>query len=112
MKAKRHMHQPSKAKSSGRGRNIVISRLRPTVGKMFKISSGQRRYYSIFASLLKPDGSLTTDMEVIVTLMLEHFTSEDNVQDDSEFPSKSEPNLKEQERQQPKIILYQSSQRW
>ena len=31
------------------------------------------------------DGSLTTDMDETVTLMLEHFTPEDNALDDSEF---------------------------
>jgi len=52
---------------------------------VYKLAAGKRRHYSIFTSLLKPDGSLNTDMEETVKLILEHFTPEDKVQDDSEF---------------------------
>ena len=50
-----------------------------------KLAAGKRRYYSLFTSLRKPDGSLTTEMEETVKLVLENFTPEGNVQDDSEF---------------------------
>jgi len=53
--------------------------------EVYKLAAGKRRHHSLFTSLRKPDGPLTTDMEETVTPMLEHFTSEDNVQDDSEF---------------------------
>jgi len=52
---------------------------------VYKLAAGKRRHYSKFTSLPKPDGPLSTDMEETVTLMLEHFTPEDKVQDDSEF---------------------------
>jgi hypothetical protein len=53
--------------------------------EVYKLAAGKKRHYSLITSLRKPDGSLTTDMEETVKLMLEHFTPEDNVQDDSEF---------------------------
>jgi hypothetical protein len=53
--------------------------------EIYKLAAGKRRHHSLFASLRKPDGSLTTDMDETVTLMLEHFTPEDNALDDSEF---------------------------
>jgi len=53
--------------------------------EVYKLAADKRRYYSLFTSLRKPDGSPTTDMEETVKLMLEHFTPEYNVQDDSEF---------------------------
>jgi hypothetical protein len=53
--------------------------------EVYKLAVGKRRYYSLFTSFRKPDGSLTTDMEETVKLMLEQFMPEDNVQDDSKF---------------------------
>jgi hypothetical protein len=52
---------------------------------VYKLAAGKTRYYSLFTSLRKPDGSLTIDIEETVKLMLEHFTPEDNVKDDNEF---------------------------
>jgi hypothetical protein len=56
--------------------------------EIYKLVAGKRRYFSLFTSLRKPDGTLTTDLEETVQLMLEHFTPEDNAQDDSEFHKK------------------------
>jgi len=53
--------------------------------RRIQISGGQKKYYSPFTSLRKPDGSLTADLEEAVTVMLEHFKPEENAQDDSEF---------------------------
>jgi hypothetical protein len=53
--------------------------------EVYKLAAGKRRHYSLFTFLRKPDGTLTTDMEEPVKLMLEHFTPEDNAQDDSEI---------------------------
>jgi hypothetical protein len=53
--------------------------------EVHKLAVGKRRYYTLFTSLRKLDGTLTTDLEETVKLMLEHFTPEDNAQDDSEF---------------------------
>ena len=47
--------------------------------EVYKLAVGKRRYYSLFTSLRKPDGTLTTDMEETVKLMLEYFTPEDYV---------------------------------
>jgi len=47
--------------------------------RVYKLAAGKKRYYPLFTSLRKPDGSLTTDTEETVKLMLEHFTPEDNV---------------------------------
>jgi hypothetical protein len=51
--------------------------------EIYELAAGKRRNHSLNTSLRKPDGSLTTDMHETVTLMLEHFTPEDNAQDDS-----------------------------
>jgi hypothetical protein len=56
-----------------------------TWNEVYKLAAGKRRYYSLFTSLRKPDRSLTTNMKGTDKLMLEHFTPEDNVQDDCEF---------------------------
>jgi hypothetical protein len=53
--------------------------------EVYKLAAGKRMYYSLFTSLRKPDGSLITDMQETVKLMLEHFTPEEYVQNDSEF---------------------------
>ena len=39
--------------------------------EVYKLAAGKRRYYSLFTSLRKPDGTLTTDMEETVKLTLE-----------------------------------------
>ena len=53
--------------------------------EVYKLAAGKRRYYSLLTSLRKLDGTLTTDMEETFKRMLEYFTPEDNVQDDSDF---------------------------
>ena len=53
--------------------------------EIYKLAAGKRSHHSLFTSLRKPDGSLTIDMDETVTLMLKHFTPEDNALDDSEF---------------------------
>ena len=53
--------------------------------EIYKLAAGKKRSYPQFTSLRKPDGTLTSNMEETVKLMLEHFTPEDNMQGDSEF---------------------------
>jgi hypothetical protein len=53
--------------------------------EVYKLAAGKRRYHPLITFLRKPDGTLTTDTEETVKLMLEYFTPEDNVQDDSDF---------------------------
>jgi hypothetical protein len=57
----------------------------PSWNEVYKLAVGKRRHHSLITSLRKPDGTLTTDMEETIKVMLEHFTPEDNVQDDSEI---------------------------
>ena len=53
--------------------------------EVYKLAAGKRRRQAQITSLRKPYGTLTTDMEETVKLMLEHFTPEDNVHNDSEI---------------------------
>ena len=60
--------------------------------EVYKIAAGKRRHYSLITSLRKPDGTMTTDMDETVKLMLDHFTPEDKVQDDSDFHKRTKAN--------------------
>jgi len=52
---------------------------------VYKVAAGKRKNNTQITSLRKQDGTLTTDMEETVKLMLDYFTPEDKEQDDSEF---------------------------
>ena len=60
--------------------------------EVYKIAAGKRRHYSLITSLRKRDGTMTTDMDETVKLMLDHFTPEDKVQDDSDFHKRTKAN--------------------
>ena len=61
--------------------------------EVYKIAAGKRRHYSLITSLRKRDGTMTTDMDETVKLMLDHFTLEDKYKTTVISTSKSEPKL-------------------
>ena len=62
---------------------------------VYKVAAGKRKNNTQISSLRKHDGTLTTDMEQTVKLMLAYFTLEDNEQDDSEFHKRAREKSQE-----------------
>jgi hypothetical protein len=52
--------------------------------EVYKIAAGKTRTYTPLTTLQRPDGSLTQDLTETLQLMLEHFTPEDNEDDDTD----------------------------
>jgi hypothetical protein len=53
--------------------------------EIYGIAAGKRKHATQITTLRKPDGTLTTDLQETLTYMLQHFTPEDNQNDDTEY---------------------------
>ena len=52
--------------------------------EMYRIAAGKRKHAAQITTLRKPDGTLTADLHETLKYILEHFTPEDNQNDDSD----------------------------
>ena len=53
--------------------------------EIYKLAANKRKRHAQLTTLQKPDGTLTSNLEETAKLMLEHFTPEDSIQDDTEL---------------------------
>ena len=53
--------------------------------EMYRIAAGRRKNETQTTTLRKLDGTLTKNLYETLTLMLRHFTPEDNQNDDTEY---------------------------
>jgi len=53
--------------------------------EVYKFEAGKKRNNTLITTLRRPDGSLTEDLREILQLLLEHFTPQDKVEDDTEL---------------------------